>query len=136
MHVITCMAYATINSCLPNTPSSAVFLSAHEEYRHPVFCGTNGSIDMSAFIYGEPGQRSRYSDWLWAGRLRGQSSSPGRVKNFLHVVKIGSGAHPASYPVSTGGSFPGAKATGADQSPPTRAEVKKTWIYTSTPPYV
>jgi hypothetical protein len=26
---------------------------------------------------------SRYSDWLRAGRRRGQSSSPGRVKNFL-----------------------------------------------------
>jgi hypothetical protein len=31
----------------------------------------------------DPGQRSRYSDWLRAGRPRGQSSSPGRVKNFL-----------------------------------------------------
>jgi fatty acid desaturase len=25
-------------------------------------------------------------DWLQAGRQRGWSSSPGRVKNFLHVV--------------------------------------------------
>jgi hypothetical protein len=24
----------------------------------------------------------------------------------------------------------------ADHSPPTRAEIKKTWVYTSTPPYV
>jgi hypothetical protein len=32
---------------------------------------------------------------------------------------------------------PGVKRPGrkADHSPPTRAEVKKTWIYTSTPPY-
>jgi hypothetical protein len=39
--------------------------------------------------------------------------SPGRVKNFLHSVQTGSGAHPASYPVGTGGSFPGGKVAGA-----------------------
>jgi hypothetical protein len=34
-------------------------------------------------------------------------------------------------------SFPGVKRPGreADHSPPTTAEVKKMWIYTSTPPY-
>jgi hypothetical protein len=33
--------------------------------------------------------------------------------------------------------FPGGKVAGreADHSPPTSAEVKKMWIYTSTPPY-
>jgi hypothetical protein len=33
--------------------------------------------------------------------------------------------------------FPGIKRPGreADHSPPTSAEVKKMWIYTSTPPY-
>jgi hypothetical protein len=30
-------------------------------------------------------------------RSKGRSSSPGRVKNFLHVVQTGSGAHLASY---------------------------------------
>jgi hypothetical protein len=36
-----------------------------------------------------------------------------------------------------GGSFPRGKAAGgeADHSPPTSAQVKKMWIYTSTPPY-
>jgi hypothetical protein len=29
-----------------------------------------------------PGQCSQYSDWLRAGQPRGQSSSPGRGKNF------------------------------------------------------
>jgi hypothetical protein len=49
------------------------------------------------------------------------------VKNFLHVVHTGSGAHPASSPVGTGGFFSGGKAAGreADHSPPTSAEVKK-----------
>jgi hypothetical protein len=66
-----------------------------------------------------------------------RSSIPGGVRNFLHVVQTGSGAHPASYPVCTGGSFPGAKTARreADHSPPASAEVKKMWIYTSTPPY-
>jgi hypothetical protein len=60
------------------------------------------------------------------------------VKNFLfHVVHTSSGAHPASYPVGTGGFSPGVKQLEreADHSPPTSAEVKKMWIYTSTPPY-
>jgi hypothetical protein len=57
------------------------------------------------------------------------SSSPGRVKNFLHVVQA-----PIEWVL-------GALSTGvkrqereADSSPPS-AEVKKMWIYTSTPPY-
>jgi hypothetical protein len=39
----------------------------------------------------------------------------------------GSGAHPASYPMGTGGPFPGSKARPgryADHSPPSSAEVK------------
>jgi hypothetical protein len=52
--------------------------------------------------------------------------------SLLHVVQTDSGAHPASYPMGAAGSFPGGK---ADHSPPTSAEVKNTWIYTSTPPY-
>jgi hypothetical protein len=40
--------------------------------------------------------------------------------------------------MGTGDSFSGVKRQGreADHSPPTNAEVKKMWIYTSTPPYV
>jgi hypothetical protein len=53
------------------------------------------------------------------------------------VSQTGSGAHPASYPMGTGALSPGVKWPGreADHSPQTNAEVKKTWIYTSTPPY-
>jgi hypothetical protein len=38
--------------------------------------------------------------------------------------------------MDTGGSFPGVKRPGreADHSPPSSAEVKNTWSYTSTPP--
>jgi hypothetical protein len=42
-------------------------------------------------------------------------------------VQTGSGAHPASYPMGTGGPFPGAIARperDADHSPPSSAEVK------------
>jgi hypothetical protein len=42
-------------------------------------------------------------------------------------VQTGSGAHPASYPIDTGGPFPGGKARpgrDADHSPPSSAEVK------------
>jgi hypothetical protein len=48
------------------------------------------------------------------------------------------GVHPTSYKMGTGSSSPGLKRQGreADHSPPTSAEVKKMWIYTSTPPYV
>jgi hypothetical protein len=42
-------------------------------------------------------------------------------------VETGSGAHPASCPMGTGGSFPGAKARpgrDADLSPPSNVEVE------------
>jgi hypothetical protein len=32
--------------------------------------------------------------------------------SLLHIVQTGSGAHAASYPMGTGGSFPGGKAAG------------------------
>jgi hypothetical protein len=44
-------------------------------------------------------------------------------------------AHSASYQMGSEGSSPGVKRQGleADHSPPTSAEVKKMWAYTSTP---
>jgi hypothetical protein len=47
--------------------------------------------------------------------------------SFSLCVRTGSGAHPASYPMGTGGSFPGGIARpgrDADHSPPSSAEVK------------
>jgi hypothetical protein len=45
---------------------------------------------------------------------------------------------PRSYPLGTGAISPEVKRPGreAHHSPPTIAEVKKMWIYTSTPPYI
>jgi hypothetical protein len=44
-----------------------------------------------------------------------------------HHVQTGSGAHPASYPVDTEGSFPGVKRPGceSDHSPPSGAKAKE-----------
>jgi hypothetical protein len=67
------------------------------------------------------------------------SSSPAGGKNFHFSMSTrpALGVHPASYPIGTGGSFPGVKRPGpeADKSPPTSTEIKKIWICTSTPPY-
>jgi hypothetical protein len=54
-----------------------------------------------------------------------------------NIVQTGSGVHPTSYTMGTGGSFTGVKRPGrqADHSPPTSPEVMKMWIYTSAPPY-
>jgi hypothetical protein len=55
------------------------------------------------------------------------SRFPAGAGNFsLHRrVQNGSGTHPASYPMATGGSFSGGKA--ADHSPPSSAVVKE-WV--------
>jgi hypothetical protein len=47
----------------------------------------------------------------------------------LHSVHSGSRFRPTSYPTSTGALSPWVKSLYV-------AEVKNTWIYTSTPPYV
>jgi hypothetical protein len=54
--------------------------------------------------------------------------SPAGAKDFSSTlcVQTGSGAHPASSPMGTGGPFPGGKARpwrDADHSPPSSAEV-------------
>jgi hypothetical protein len=104
---------------------------------------TNGSetVSRGALVrrkrwLGEPGERSGYSDWLRAGRPRGRNSSTGRGKIFL----ISMASRPVLGPtqliqwlLSPQVERPGRE---ADHSPPTSAEVKNTWIYTFTSPYV
>jgi hypothetical protein len=79
------------------------------------------------------------SDWLWAGQPRSQSLSPSRVNNFLFSMSSRLALWPTQPPVqwylvafSLGLKLPVHE---ADHSLPTSAEVKKIWIYTSTPPY-
>jgi hypothetical protein len=73
------------------------------------------------------------------GLDEGRSSSPGKVKNFLFSTLSRPAVWPTQPPIQWVLSlFPrGVKRQGreADHSPPARAEVKKIWIYTSTPPY-
>jgi hypothetical protein len=65
-------------------------------------------------------------------------SQKGQEFTLLNFIQTSSGAHPASHPKGTGSYFPTIKRqeSEADHSPPTSAEVKKTWVYTSIPPYV
>jgi hypothetical protein len=75
---------------------------------------------------------------LGAGQLRGRSSSDSRVKNFLFSMSSRPALGSTQPPIQcVPGAFTGGKAVGreADHSPPANAEVKKIWIYTSTPPY-
>jgi hypothetical protein len=77
-----------------------------------------------------------YSAGLWAGWS--VVRFPAGAGNFSlhHRVQTGSGAHPASYPVGTSGSFPGVKWPGRedDHWPLPRTEVENVWSYTSTTP--
>jgi hypothetical protein len=136
------------NRCLGGQPHAPAALPLREQHTVPVGLGGSGreadhspptSADVKkmwvctsppphAFMK-EPGYLSQCRDWRRPGRTRGRSSSPGKVKNF-HVVLVGSGVHPASYPM--GLKLPERE---ADHSPPAVAEFKKMWIYTSTPPY-
>jgi hypothetical protein len=79
-------------------------------------------------------------NWLRAGRSRSRSSSPRRVKNFLFSTSCRTALGPIQLRIQwvTGALTPGVKWPGceADLPPPTSAEVKKTWFYTSTLAYV
>jgi hypothetical protein len=65
---------------------------------------------------------------------------PAETGNFSlhHRVQNGSGAQPAFYPMGTRDFLPGVKRPEreAEDSPPSGAEVKNVWSYTSTPQYV
>jgi hypothetical protein len=87
----------------------------------------------------EPGERSRYSHWLRVGRPRGRSWNPGEGKNFHFSMSSRPALGPTQPPIqwvpwalSLEVKRPGRE---AGRSLPTSAEAKKTWIYTSTPPY-
>jgi hypothetical protein len=80
-----------------------------------------------ALGYGLDDQSSRARFPAWAGNF-----------SLHHRVQNGSGAHPASYPMRTRGSFPGrVKRPGreADHSPHLVPRPKNEWSYTSTSQY-
>jgi hypothetical protein len=47
-----------------------------------------------------PRKFSQYSDWLQAAQLRGQSLSPGRVKNFLFSMSYRMAMGPTQPPIN------------------------------------
>jgi hypothetical protein len=59
-------------------------------------------------------------------------SRQGQEFSLLQIVQTDSGSHPGSYHM--GPQWVKRQGHEADHSPPTSAEVKKTWTYTSTPP--
>jgi hypothetical protein len=82
---------------------------------------------------GTTAQLSLYSVWLRTGRPGFDPPTDAEDFSSNLCVQTGSGAHPASCTMGTGGSFPGGKARpgrDADHSPPSSAEVKKEWGYT------
>jgi hypothetical protein len=88
---------------------------------------TINSLTLSTLIW-EPGSSgSTVSDYGLDDRAI-EVRSPAGAKDFSSnlCVQTGSGAHPASCPMGTGGPFPGGKARpvrDADHSPPSSAEV-------------
>jgi hypothetical protein len=70
---------------------------------------------------------------------RGRSSSPGGVKNFLFSTSsrpaLGSTQPPIQWVSVALSSGVKRLVNETDNPPPTSGEVKKMWIYTSTPPY-
>jgi hypothetical protein len=69
--------------------------------------------------------------------LRGRCSTPGRVKNFHFSNSPTPALGFTQHPIWVQGALsPEVKQPGreADHSPPTSSEVKRMWIYTSTPP--
>jgi hypothetical protein len=81
------------------------------------------------------------SAWkMWVITLLLPRSSPGEVNNFLFSTSSRPTLGPTRLSIqwAPGALSPGVKRPGceAGHSPPSSAEVKKMWIYTSTPPYV
>jgi hypothetical protein len=78
--------------------------------------------------------------WLRAGRPRGRSLIPGMIKNFLFSMSsrpaLGPTQHSIQWVLAVISLGIKRSVREADNSPPSSAEVKKTEIYTSTPPYV
>jgi hypothetical protein len=73
----------------------------------------------------------------WMTRWVGIWASVGSRIFFLHIIQTGSVAHPASFPVDTGVSFPGGKAARGWSWPLTSnyCQGQEKWSYMSTLPY-
>jgi hypothetical protein len=97
-------------------------------------------MEADTFVKYSRMRRNQYSYWLQAGRPRGRSLSPVRGKIFFFSTSLRPILGLTHPPIQL---VPGALSprvkrprSESNRSPPTSAEVKNTWIYTSTPPYV
>jgi hypothetical protein len=85
-------------------------------------------LEISEALYRKQlGYLSQYSVWQQTGRPGVRSPEEAKDSSSSLCVQTGSEAHSASYPVGTGGPFPGGKERSgrdADHSPPCSAEVK------------
>jgi hypothetical protein len=79
----------------------------------------------------------RYSDLLRAERSGFGTRFLAGARNFslFYRIQTGFATHPVSYAMGSGVSFPEVKRPvhEADHSPPSSAEIKNEWRYTSTP---
>jgi hypothetical protein len=91
----------------------------------------------SQFLPSDPGTDSNYT-MGWTTAKLGFDSQRWQKTYFLNTVQTGSEAHPASYPMGTGGCFPGVKRPKreADHSPSPSAQVDYVQSCTSTSLYV
>jgi hypothetical protein len=101
---------------------------------------THGLCLTAYLNYKEPGSLSRDSDWLRSGRPEVPSSSPGRGRDCLFSTTFRLALGPTQPNIQW---VPGSLSLGVerpgretDHSPPTSAEVKNKWMYTTIPPYV
>jgi hypothetical protein len=75
---------------------------------------------------------------LGEAQQRANKTKENTLDKFILRFETCSGARTASFPMGAEAAYQWVKRPGrdADHSPPTSAEVEKTWIYTSIPPYV
>jgi hypothetical protein len=114
---------------------------------HPLSLSLRPNTHLSSLLFNipyvftsedEPTYFSQYTDWArgWTTGVRLPAGAGDFSLNYC--VQTGSDAHPASYPMGTGVFSPGIKRPGheADHSPPSSAEIKNEWSYSSAHPYV
>jgi hypothetical protein len=90
--------------------------------------GVRGGMSKCQYSFVHGAGVAQSVQWLTTDLTTGVQS-PTEAEDFSSslCVQTGFGAHPASCPMGTGGSFPGDKARpgrDADHSPPSSAEVK------------
>jgi hypothetical protein len=117
-HQIVRNSPATLTQVLASISSSISLTATRQSSR----CHTLHLVEILRPNSGSSG--SIVSDYGLDDRAIEVRSPTGADISSSPCVQTGSGAHPASYPMGTGGSFPGGKARPADHSPPSTAEVK------------